>query len=90
MTVDRETLELFSAPDRMEIRLGTVEFTDGALARDTVEKTYDHMDFRHGVNVFLNAFQGAVVDVRRILRLYSPLRSFFDKTWRPSEIERVQ
>ncbi|MBK1722987.1 hypothetical protein CKO23_12095 [Thiocystis violacea] len=24
-----------------------------------------------------------------ILRLYSPLPSFFDKTWRPSEIERV-
>jgi len=23
----------------------------------------------------------------RILRLYSPLESFFDKTWRPSEIE---
>ncbi len=22
-----------------------------------------------------------------ILRLYSPLQSFFDKTWRPSEIE---
>jgi len=25
-----------------------------------------------------------------ILRLYSPLPSFFDKSWRPSEIERVQ
>jgi hypothetical protein len=25
-----------------------------------------------------------------ILRLYSPLESFFDKTWRPSEIELVQ
>jgi hypothetical protein len=24
-----------------------------------------------------------------ILRLYSPLASFFDKTWRPSEIEAV-
>jgi len=24
-----------------------------------------------------------------ILRLYNPLQSFFDKTWRPSEIERV-
>ena len=25
-----------------------------------------------------------------ILRLYSPLPSFFDKTWRPSEIEPVE
>jgi hypothetical protein len=24
-----------------------------------------------------------------ILRLYSPLQSFFDKTWRPSEVEPV-
>jgi hypothetical protein len=24
-----------------------------------------------------------------ILRLYSPLESFFDKSWRPSEIELV-
>jgi hypothetical protein len=23
------------------------------------------------------------------LRLYSPLQSFFDKTWRPGEIEEV-
>lgn len=25
-----------------------------------------------------------------ILRLYSPLQPFFDKTWRPSEIELVK
>jgi hypothetical protein len=25
-----------------------------------------------------------------LLRLYSPLESFFDKTWRPSEIELVK
>ncbi len=25
-----------------------------------------------------------------ILRLYSPLPSFFDKSWRPSEIELVK
>ena len=25
-----------------------------------------------------------------ILRLYSPLKSFFDKTWRPSEVELVE
>jgi hypothetical protein len=25
-----------------------------------------------------------------ILRLYSPLQSFFDKSWRPSEIEAVE
>ena len=25
-----------------------------------------------------------------ILRLYSPLESFFDKTWRPSEVQLVE
>ncbi|WP_237724206.1 MULTISPECIES: DUF1214 domain-containing protein [Rhodococcus] len=25
-----------------------------------------------------------------ILRFFSPLQSFFDKTWRPSEVDRVR
>jgi hypothetical protein len=25
-----------------------------------------------------------------ILRLYSPLESFFDRSWRPSEIEQIE
>ncbi len=32
---------------------------DGAPSNDTVEKVYNHLDFIHGVNVFLNAFAGA-------------------------------
>ncbi|PQP14388.1 DUF1254 domain-containing protein [Rhodococcus opacus] len=59
MSVDRKTLESISAPDRMHTRLNALEFTDGAPSRDTVEKAYDHLDFLHGVNVFLNAFPGA-------------------------------
>ncbi|MFC9841222.1 DUF1254 domain-containing protein [Rhodococcus sp. NPDC127530] len=59
MSVDRKTLESISAPDRMETRLGALEFTDGAPSRETVEKAYDHLDFLHGVNVYLGAFQGA-------------------------------
>jgi hypothetical protein len=30
-----------------------------------------------------------VLGVWTILRLYNPLQPFFDKTWRPSEIEVV-
>ncbi|HEX4044402.1 MAG TPA: DUF1254 domain-containing protein [Gammaproteobacteria bacterium] len=46
-------------PDKVETRLGTLEFKDGAPNPATVEKLYDNLDFIHGVNTFLNAFQGA-------------------------------
>ncbi|GAF48837.1 DUF1254 domain-containing protein [Rhodococcus wratislaviensis] len=59
MSVDRKTLESLSAPDHMHTRVNALAFTDGAPSRETVEKVYDHLDFLHGVNVYLNAFQGA-------------------------------
>jgi hypothetical protein len=48
-----------STPDRVESRIGTLEFTDGAPTRETVETLYDHLDFVHGLNAFLNAFPAA-------------------------------
>jgi uncharacterized membrane protein HdeD (DUF308 family) len=33
-----------------------LEFTDGAPSGQTLEKLYDHLDFLHGVNVYLDAF----------------------------------
>jgi hypothetical protein len=46
-------------PDRIDTRLGTLEFKDGAPSKDTVEKVYDNLDFMHGVEAFVNAYQGA-------------------------------
>ncbi len=57
--VSREILQSISVPDSVDTRIGTLEFADGAPTTGTVEKVYDHLDFTHGVNVFLNAFAGA-------------------------------
>src|SRR5580704_9857748 len=45
-------------PDKVQTSLGTLEFTDGAPSPATVAKLYDNLDLLHGVNVFLEAFQG--------------------------------
>lgn len=59
--VSAETLRSISTPDRVESRLGTLEFRDGAPTRATAELLYDHLDFVHGVGAFINAFPGASV-----------------------------
>jgi hypothetical protein len=35
------------------------EFVDGFPNRETSELVYDHLDFVHALNVFLNGFAGA-------------------------------
>lgn len=48
-----------STPDKVETRIGTLEYKDGAPSRETVAKVYDHLDLMHGVEAFVNAYQGA-------------------------------
>jgi hypothetical protein len=48
-------------PDKVETSLGTLEFKDGAPSKETVSKIYDHLDLMHGVEAFVNAYQGASV-----------------------------
>jgi hypothetical protein len=50
-----------TTPDRVETRIGTLNFFDGMPDRATVEKAYDNLDFLRGVEVFLNAMPGASV-----------------------------
>jgi hypothetical protein len=59
--VSAETLRSISTPDRVESRLGTLEFRDGAPSKATAGLLYDHLDFVHGVEAFINAFPGASV-----------------------------
>jgi hypothetical protein len=42
-------------PDRVETRIGRLEFFDGLPSAKTVEKAYDHLDFMRGTRVFLDA-----------------------------------
>ena len=59
MTVSSETLRSISTPDKLGSRLGTLEFVNGVPSVETVETVYDHLDFVHALNVFLNGFAGA-------------------------------
>lgn len=41
-------------PDRVETRIGTLEFFDGYPSKETSQKVFDNLDFMRGVEVFLN------------------------------------
>jgi hypothetical protein len=63
--VTPEALKAISTPDRVESRLGTLEFDDGAPSEATAELQYDHLDFPHGVEAFLGALPGASLAAMR-------------------------
>src|SRR4029077_8087816 len=44
-----------------ESSIGTLEFKDGVPSKETVNKAYDYLDLMHGVEAFVNAYQGASV-----------------------------
>src|SRR3954469_25723790 len=50
-----------TTPDKVESRIGTLEYKDGAPSKETVTKVYDFLDLMHGVEAFVNAYQGASV-----------------------------
>ena len=50
-----------TTPDKVESSIGTLEFKDGAPSKETVAKAYDYLDLMHGVEAFVNAYQGASV-----------------------------
>jgi hypothetical protein len=59
MTVSSETLRSISTPEQLKTRLGALDFIDGVPSPGTVELVYDHLDYVHALNVFLNGFAGA-------------------------------
>src|SRR5271157_3159229 len=54
-----QTPSSIMTPDRLDTRLGPLDFKDGAPSKETVEKVYDNLDFMHATEAFVNAFQGA-------------------------------
>ena len=48
-----------TTPDKVETRIGTLEFKDGAPSAATVQKVHDSLDFVRGVDAFMNSFSGA-------------------------------
>ncbi len=50
-----------TTPDRVQTRIGTLEFKDGAPSAATLEKIYDNLDFTHAFEAFVNTFQGVSI-----------------------------
>jgi hypothetical protein len=47
-----------TTPDKVDSRLGPLEFKDGAPSPATMAKVYDNLDVTHAVNAFMNTMQG--------------------------------
>ena len=47
-----------TTPATQQVSIGTLEFTDGYPAPATAAKLRDHLDYLHGVDVFMNTIQG--------------------------------
>ncbi|MFO1395200.1 MAG: DUF1254 domain-containing protein [Steroidobacteraceae bacterium] len=47
-----------TTPNRVESRIGTLEFKDGAPTKATLDKVYDNIDYTHAYEAFVNTFQG--------------------------------
>jgi hypothetical protein len=45
-------------PDKVESRLGTLDFKDGMPSKETLDKVYDNLDFTHAFEAFVNTMQG--------------------------------
>ena len=52
-------------PDKVETRLGALEFFDAYPSAETVEIAYDHLDFMRGVRTFLDAMPIASLHAMR-------------------------
>jgi hypothetical protein len=51
--------QILVTPDKVETRIGTLEFKDGAPSAATAEKVLDSLDYVRGVDAFMNTFSGA-------------------------------
>jgi hypothetical protein len=47
-----------TTPDKIESRIGTLQFKDGYPIGDTAAKIRDELDYIHGVEAFMNSIQG--------------------------------
>ena len=57
--------ESIMTPDRVETRLGTLEFFDGLPSPETADKLHDHLAFVRGVEAFLNGVPAASIEAMR-------------------------
>ena len=56
-----QTPKSLTTPDKVESRLGVLEFKNGAPDAATLAKVYDNLDFIHAFEAFVNTMQGVSV-----------------------------
>lgn len=54
-----------TTPDRVESRLGTLEFKDGAPSKATLDKVYDNLDFTYAFRAFVDNMRGVSIHAAR-------------------------
>lgn len=59
MKMTTDIPESIIIPDKIDSRIGTLEFSDGRPTQDTILKAYDFLDFQRGVDVFLDELRAA-------------------------------
>lgn len=57
--------EKIMTPDRVETRIGALEFFDGIPTQETATLVYDNLDFLRGVETFLNGIPAASLEALR-------------------------
>jgi hypothetical protein len=50
-----------STPDKVETRIGPLDFKDGMPSKETVTKVYDNLDFTHALRAFADTLQGVSI-----------------------------
>lgn len=58
--------EQIMTPNKVETRIGNLEFYDGIPTEETLNKVYDNLDFIRGVDVFLNFIPATSVEGIRL------------------------
>jgi len=54
-----------STPDKVESRLGPLEFKDGVPSKATAEKLYDNLDFTYAYRAFMDNMRGVSIHALR-------------------------
>lgn len=65
MTDELAIPEKIQTPDRVETRIGALEFRDGFPTDDTAQRLFDHLDFLRAVEVFLQCVPAASLEAMR-------------------------
>ncbi len=60
-----KTPESITTPDRVESKIGMLEFDDGLPNKATLDKVYDHIDFMHAQRAFSDTLQGVSIHAIR-------------------------